>query len=480
MRHAVLLAIASLIVCCGTGRAQEIIAPPAPDPLPPGVPQAPPAQLGNLQSLVQQPAPPSGPGYPNAPGFAPGPYPPYPPPGNYVPPPPGYYGPAPQGMYGPPPPGYYGAPPPPPVTYGRRPIFFQGDPAADPNGWLTIDSLIWWSKNQPLPVPLITTGPASQGANAGALGTPGTVSLNQPLNYGASGGIWLTVGGWFTASHVWGLEGDLFTLGQQSTGFGAFDRSGNGNLILNEPVVGAPFSTQVSAPGVQTGGVDVRSTSQFWGGDLNGLFNLYRRDGFSLTLLGGFRYLQLDEHVNIVANSALFTTATYTDNMGNTLATAPPGSTVTVIDQFGARNQFYGGQTGLRFQYMMNRWSIGGTGTIALGTTHETVTVNGVTNVYPINGSPVSLSGGNYASLQTGSYSTNRFAVAPGFQLTLGYQFTPFIRGTIGYNFLYLSNVARPGNQIDNTYDGVVHPIVPMTSSSYWTQGLNLGLRISF
>ena len=46
-------------------------------------------------------------------------------------------------------------------------------------------------------------------------------------------------------------------------------------------------------------------------------------------------------------------------------------------------------------------------------------------------------------------------------QLSVGYQFTPWVRGLIGYNFLYLSSVVRPGTQIDNTYDGVVHPLVP-------------------
>jgi hypothetical protein len=78
--------------------------------------------------------------------------------------------------------------------------------------------------------------------------------------------------------------------------------------------------------------------------------------------------------------------------------------------------------------------------------------------------------------------ATGRIAspAVPGFQLTVGYQFTPFIRGTIGYNFLLISNVVRPGNQIDNTYDGVVHPLVPMTNTSYWTQGINLGLQVSF
>jgi hypothetical protein len=138
----------------------------------------------------------------------------------------------------------------------------------------------------------------------------------------------LTLGGWCDVSHTWGIEGDLFSLGQQSTGFSVYDHSGNGSLVINEPVIGAPYSTQVSAPGVETGGVAVSSTSQFWGGGINGLYNLMRRDGWTVNLMGGFRYLQLNEQINIVANSGLFTTTTYTDNMGNTLATAPPGSTV--------------------------------------------------------------------------------------------------------------------------------------------------------
>ncbi|OWK34568.1 hypothetical protein FRUB_10539 [Fimbriiglobus ruber] len=355
-----------------------------------------------------------------------------------------------------------------------------GDPAGDPNMWFTAEAMIWWSKGQPLSVPVVTTGPASQGANAGAIGAPGTVSLNQPLNYGASGGFRAALGGWFNPSHTIGFEMDLFTLGQQTAGFGVNDRSGSGNTVINEPVVGAPFVTQVSAPGVETGGVLINSTSDLWGADINGLFNLYRNDGWTVNLVGGFRYLQLDETVDIVANSSLFTNTNYTDNMGNTLVNAPPGSGVTIVDHFATRNQFYGGQAGVKFQYLVNRLSISGTTTLAIGATHESVNVNGFTNVNPINGPPVGLSGGNYATLQNGTYSTSKFAFAPGFQFNLGYQFTPFVRGTVGYNFLYISSVVRPGSQIDNTYDGVVHPLVPMTTSSFWSQGINLGVQMSF
>jgi hypothetical protein len=276
------------------------------------------------------------------------------------------------------------------------------------------------------------------------------------------------------------MDGSLFLLGRQTAGFGVVDRSGAGDLVINEPVSGAPFVTQVSAPGLETGSVFVGATSRFGGGDLNLLGNVYRDGGWAVNLLGGYRYLQLDESLRVVADSTLFTTTTYGDNLGNVLATAPPGSGVTVADRFATRNQFNGGQVGAQVQYSWGRLTVGGVAKLAIGGTHEVVTVGGGTTVFPVNGTPVPLAGGNYATLQSGRYTTNRFAVAPEGQLTLGYQLTPCLRARLGYDFLFLSRVARPGNQIDNTYDGVTHPLVPMTNSSFWAQGLTLGLQLNF
>src|SRR5262249_47671031 len=147
-------------------------------------------------------------------------------------PPPGPYPPGPFGPY-PPPPGPY----PPPYP---RPIFLPSA-IGDPNFWLGVDGLVWWTKSQPLSVPLVTTGPASQGPNAGNLGMPGTVSLNQPLDYGAAGGVRVYAGGWFTPDHTIGVDASLFILGQQSAGFNVVDRSGTGAFVINEPLNGAPF-----------------------------------------------------------------------------------------------------------------------------------------------------------------------------------------------------------------------------------------------
>jgi hypothetical protein len=465
MRYGIPLAISCLFIGEMSLQAQERVPLPAPDPVQPGIQPGATGQppVGQPGGQIPQ-VPPSG-QYP-APGPypQPGPYQPYPP---Y--PPPGW-----------PPPAGWGGPP--PGAYNPYPLpgLSLHDPANNPSFWLGAEALVWWSKNQPLPVPLITTGPASSGTNPGGIGVQGTVSLNGPLNYGTEGGVRLFGGGWFDIAHTWGLEGSLFILGQNGASFSANDHSGTGAFVINEPVNGAPFSTLVSAPGVDTGNVVVNSNSQFWGLDLNLMYNLYRGPNLSVTLLGGFRYLELDEWINITANSALFQNTVYTDNFGNVLAAAPPGSTVTVVDQFGTHNEFYGGQIGARVDYNWNRWSFSATGFLAIGATHETVNVNGTTTVYPVNGTPVPLSGGNYATLQMGHYSQDCFAVAPELRLNVGYQITPHLRATIGYDFIYLSSVLRPGNQIDNTYDGVNHPLVPFKTSSYWSQGLNLGLQFNF
>jgi hypothetical protein len=484
MRHGWISAVACLLFISGLLPAQERIPLPPPDPTPAGAapallpsPSPAPAQAGPPGAPPTNPPPPP-PGGPQLTSPAP---PLYPPP--YPPPPPGFYA-------GPPP---YPAPGPfrsstasdcsadSAITgpLRRSGVVFR-DPVGDPGIWIGLEGLLWWSKGQPLSVPLITTGPASQGANAGNLGAPGTVSLNDKLDYGVQGGFRFSMGGWFDCAHTIGLEGSIFFLDEQNNGFGVGDRSGNGSFVINEPVSGAPFVTQVSAPGVATGNVLVNSFTRFGGGDLDLMYNLYRGRGWTINLLGGYRFLELDEELDVSGNSNLLAGTTFTDGQGNVLANAPAGSYINTLDQFRTRNEFNGGQIGANVQYQWGRWSLNGTAKLAIGATHEVVTVNGSSYILPPNAAPTTLTGGNFATLQIGRYSNDRFALAPEATLALGYQITPHIRATIGYNFLFLSSVVRPGNQIDNTFDGITHPTVPMSSSSFWAQGLNLGLQFRF
>jgi hypothetical protein len=347
--------------------------------------------------------------------------------------------------------------------------------------WFGLEGLAWWTKSQPLSVPVLTTGPASQGSSAGNFGSPGTTALRSPLDYDVAGGIRFSAGAWFDTGNVFGFDGSVFFLERQSAGFAAADPTGAGNFVINEPLAGATFSTQISAPGLATGAAFVGTTSEFGGGDINFLWNLHRDENWSFTLLGGFRYLWLDETLVVSSNSTFLTTTTFTDGSGNTLVTAPPGSGASMVDFFGTRNQFYGGQLGGRFEGHMGRWFLSAVGKFAIGATHEVITANGSTLVTPTNAAPVPLLGGNFVgSTNAGRYWGDRFAVAPEFQINLGYQLTPHIRALVGYNFLFLSSVARPGNQIDNVFDGVTRPAVPMSSSSFWAQGLTFSLQFNY
>ena len=50
-----------------------------------------------------------------------------------------------------------------------------------------------------------------------------------------------------------------------------------------------------------------------------------------------------------------------------------------------------------------------------------------------------------------GHFSQSQFAVVPEIGVKLGYQLTPNLRLQAGYNFLFWSNVVRPGQQIDTS-----------------------------
>ncbi len=70
---------------------------------------------------------------------------------------------------------------------------------------------------------------------------------------------------------------------------------------------------------------------------------------------------------------------------------------------------------------------------------------------------------------------------------TLGYAIAPNLRVLLGYTLLYWGNVVRPGDQIDLAVNpdllppeqattGPSAPSFLLTDTTYWAQGLNVGL----
>ena len=89
-----------------------------------------------------------------------------------------------------------------------------------------------------------------------------------------------------------------------------------------------------------------------------------------------------------------------------------------------------------------------------------------------------------------GVHDSDQFSVVPEMGVAVGYDFSPQLRATIGYNLLYWTSVARPGDQIDLNIDprqlppaavsGATLPAFRLQTSDYWAQGLNLGLDLRF
>jgi hypothetical protein len=349
----------------------------------------------------------------------------------------------------------------------------------------------------------------------GALGDPNTIPLfGGPMSTDLDGRVGgrLTAGSWFGDDCCWGIEGSAFFLGERSLQFNA---SSPPFPVLSRPFVNAlngppPFVNPNSSnganiveitalPGLASGTVHVDAPSRLWGAELDARRNLWCGCNFRLGLLAGVRYLELQEGLHITEDEISQTTST---------ATTPPlmpGTPIMTTDRFDTRNQFFGGQLGLVGEYHKGPWYVEVRAKVALGETHQVLDINGsqfIAGVPQI--SPPSMANGGLLALSSniGHYSRDRFSVVPELGLSVGYDITCHIRLLVGYNFLYWTNVLRPGDQIDPILDprripnvsnmnpafaaataGIPfqpHPSVPFKQADFWAQGVNCGVEFHY
>jgi hypothetical protein len=352
--------------------------------------------------------------------------------------------------------------------------------------WISAEYLHWWTKGDNVP-PLVTASPPG---SAGILGQPGTVVLfggdDVFRDSGYPGGRF-TAGLWLNCEHTVGIEGSYFFLGSRSVDFTA-SGSAAGTQTIARPffnaLTGKEDSELVASPGLLSGTVHASLSSELQGAELNGLCNVCCGCNYRLDLLGGFRFLDLDENLGVEEH----------------LAVAPEvaligGTTFDVTDRFETRNRFYGGQLGARAEVRRGRVFVDLTGKVALGATDESVRVAGSTVITPPGGAATVASAGLLAqATNSGRFDQTHFAVVPELGVNVGYQFGEHVRAFVGYTFLYWSDVARPGNQIDlalnptqfpvsGATSGLVGPARPapiVANTDFWAQGVNFGLEFRY
>src|SRR5262245_59391620 len=197
--------------------------------------------------------------------------------------------------------------------------------------WVNLEYLWWWTKDGPLPVPLVANGAAVLG--------------NTSISYGDSPGGRVTAGIWLDGPHVTGFEASGFLLARNTVST-TIASDGNGSPLLVRPLfnvlTGAPASFLVSSPGTFAGEVTVSSKSRLWGAEAQLVRNVACTYGFEADLLFGFRYLDLDENLSIAQTTTNLTSASLT--LTGSPLTFGLGSVASLTDSFTTRNHFYGAQ----------------------------------------------------------------------------------------------------------------------------------------
>lgn len=344
--------------------------------------------------------------------------------------------------------------------------------------WGSAEYLMWWQKGQSVP-PLVASFPVG---GTGFLNDPNTRVLYDSVpNLTRSGGRF-TLGGWFGPCCNWGVDGSFFFLARQNSNslFAA-----NANTLLVRPFLNTNPAVQ-AVDGELANTVGINYFSQLWGADVNLRRKLWCGPNYWLDGLIGYRHLNLSEGINI----------------SETRNTAFVGGTTIPaleLESFRTRNQFNGVQIGLDGEWRFwNRFTLGATAKIAFGTTYEIINIEGSTTFFAP--APIGTVTGPGALLASstnmGRYTAHKFAVAPEVGIKLGYDVTDNLRLFVGYDFLYLSNVVRPGEQIDlrvtpsyrpflNPATGQVVqgagggprlPAVLFRTSDYWAQGMTFGM----
>jgi len=389
--------------------------------------------------------------------------------------------------------------------------------------WIRGDYMLWWTKGMDLP-PLVTTSPI--GAPPGVLGEETTgVLFGGTVNDGMESEFRGRIGYWLDPCHTAALEAEYLGVNPRSARYLAVS---GGDPILARPfydvVRDIPSSQIIALPGTAVGTIQVRAderfnTAGFW----------YRRNlcrtqpgcvvgcgesvcstgcgeeacfeeivgcgpsrgsgcapagacgAHRIDLLLGYRYYGQSSTLGI--NESVVSVA-----QGGQVAV---GTMFDIRDTFRATNDFHGFEIGLESRHTRGPWSLDLSGKVALGNNHETVTIDGST-VITVPGQTPAVHDGGLLALPTnmGSYSRNHTVLIPQLGAELGYQWSCNLRAYVGYTLIYWDDAVLAASQIDTginpsqlppgTLVGPARPAFTLQETSYWAQGINLGLEYHY
>lgn len=338
--------------------------------------------------------------------------------------------------------------------------------------WMTAELLIGRTRG-PSVVPVVTTGPPSAGALAGAPGQPSTLPLfgGRRILDDWRSGLRVELGVWLDDEHRAAIGARFYTLFSTSEQFRAVP---NGANVINVPQVvpAGALTVQVPAfvgfPGVSTGRVEATAQTTFAGGDLNARFALERNDRFRVDVLAGYRQLHLN------------------DELGVNFTVVPVGANpllaaqLTGTDSVRTRNNFYGPQLGLCATVGGDRFWVEGHAAGALGVTASELAFARLRNVGLAPGTAPLLAAFGLPAGQIPLTQANvndrltYLGVVGEGGVRLNWRAAEHVRVTAGYSFLYWNNVRRAQEMF------VPGPVLRPQAIDFTTHLFNVGLELRY
>ncbi len=358
-----------------------------------------------------------------------------------------------------------------------------------PNGWFTLDELIWWTRGASLP-PLVTSAPAgSDRSDSGTLGNPATTVLFGDERVGGAlrSGVRLDAGIWLDCGKTVGLGVDFFALESTSA---LFRGPSDDRAILARPFTDATTGQReaelINYPGFVQGRVQAAaSTPGLWG------WGLALREcigccqdpcgetGTRTDWILGYRHLRLDDRVQI------------TEQLSSPLFLA--GTELTIDDRFSTQNAFHGVELGLSRTEWLRRWELDYSARVALGWNASSTRIHGRTIVESPGFDPVIHEGGLLAlGTNSGRFDEDDFTAVFQIGTNLAYHLTDCLLVRVGYTLFFWPDVFRAGEQIDTSINpnllpppleplaGPGRPMARLRDCDFWAQGLNLGVEYRF
>lgn len=285
---------------------------------------------------------------------------------------------------------------------------------------------------------------------------------NERLDHPFRSGMRLELGSWLDRCQNWGVESSFFFM--QATLVESLIAS-DGSQTLVRAAVREPFDQRgaevIAGPGVGRGSLLVESPLTFLGADVNSRHNLFCEDNRRFDFLAGYRFARMSESVNLNANTTFLN-----------------GDLLDVIESFRTVSNFHGGQIGMAGEYRFDRVYLSGSAKIAFGATWSSLTRDGVTRTN-MGGALVETPGGAVVPAdQMGRTYFRDFAVVPETNVAVGFQVFEHWRAYVGYTFLYVSSVARPGQALGQA----LNPAAARgdINSDFWMHGINLGFEARY